>query len=92
MENGKILITGSEGYIGSVLMPMLINEGYDVVGLDTCYYSEGNLNNTQFPLYPLINKDIRDIKESDFINKLEPKLVERYALPKGEIIYFCEKE
>ena len=25
---------------------------------------------------------------SNFINELEPKLVERYALPKGEIIYF----
>ena len=32
------------------------------------------------------------VTESDFINKLEPKLVERYALPKGEIIYFCEEE
>ena len=30
--------------------------------------------------------------ESDFINELNPKLVERYALPKGEKIYFCEKE
>ena len=29
---------------------------------------------------------------SDFINELDPKLVERYALPKGEILYFSEKE
>ena len=32
------------------------------------------------------------VKESDFINELDPKLVERYALPKDEIIYFCEKK
>ena len=32
------------------------------------------------------------VKECDFINELDPKLVERYALPKGEIIYFCEKK
>jgi len=65
----KVLVTGSEGYIGSVLVPILINEGYDIVGLDTCYYSEGNLNNTQFPKYDLINKDIRDIEENDLKDK-----------------------
>ena len=30
--------------------------------------------------------------ESNFINELAPGLVKRYALPKGEIIYFCEKK
>ena len=29
--------------------------------------------------------------EDDFINKLDPKLVERYALPKNELIYLCKK-
>ena len=32
------------------------------------------------------------VTESDFINELDSQLVERYALPKGEIVYFCEKE
>ena len=32
------------------------------------------------------------VTESDFINELEPQLVEHYALPKGEIVYFCEKK
>ena len=41
----RILVTGSEGYIGTVLMPMLIEEGYDIAGLDTCFYSDGNLTN-----------------------------------------------
>ena len=31
------------------------------------------------------------VTESDFINSLDPKLVKRYALPGGELIYFCEK-
>ena len=61
----KILVTGSEGYIGSVLMPMLIEEGYDVTGLDTCFYSEGNLMNTNLLQYELIQKDIRDITAGD---------------------------
>tara|TARA_B100001758_G_C18361426_1_gene585971 strand:- start:185 stop:952 length:768 start_codon:yes stop_codon:yes gene_type:complete len=32
------------------------------------------------------------VTESDFINELDSELVERYALPKEEIIYFCEKK
>ena len=32
------------------------------------------------------------VTESDFINELSPELVQRYALPEGEIIYFCEKK
>jgi len=31
------------------------------------------------------------VTESNFIHELSSELVERYALPKGEIIYFCEK-
>ncbi len=32
------------------------------------------------------------VTESEFINELEKDLVNRYALPDGEIIYFCEKK
>ena len=32
-----------------------------------------------------------NVVESNFVNNLDPKLVERYALPKGEIIYWCKK-
>ena len=31
------------------------------------------------------------VTESNFINELEEELVNKYALPKDEIIYFCEK-
>ena len=31
------------------------------------------------------------VTESNFINELEQELVNKYALPKDEIIYFCEK-
>ncbi len=65
----KILVTGSEGYIGTVTMPMLIENGFEVVGLDNCYYSEGNLNNSKFPEYELIQKDVRDVTIEDFKGK-----------------------
>ena len=31
----RVLVTGSDGYIGSILCPMLERAGHDVVGLDT---------------------------------------------------------
>jgi nucleoside-diphosphate-sugar epimerase len=65
----KVLVTGSEGYIGTVMMPMLIENGFEVVGLDTCYYQEGNLNGSKFPEYELIEKDVRDVTVDDFKGK-----------------------
>ena len=62
----KILVTGSEGYIGSVLVPLLIDNGFEIVGLDTCFYQEGNLNEATYKNYELIKKDIRDLKKEDF--------------------------
>ena len=61
----KVLVTGSEGYIGSILVPMLIEKGFEVVGLDVCFYSNGNLNRYSFPKYKLIKKDIRDVTLDD---------------------------
>lgn len=31
----RLLVTGHLGYIGTVMVPMLLAEGYDVVGLDS---------------------------------------------------------
>lgn len=35
----RVLVTGSKGYIGSVLVPMLLEQGHVVIGLDTDYYA-----------------------------------------------------
>jgi nucleoside-diphosphate-sugar epimerase len=37
----KILVTGTEGYIGTRLAPLLMADGHEVVGLDTGYYRDG---------------------------------------------------
>jgi len=37
----RILVTGTEGYIGTRLAPLLTTDGHEVVGLDTGYYRDG---------------------------------------------------
>lgn len=34
----RVLVTGSKGYIGTVLVPLLLERGHDVVGLDTDFF------------------------------------------------------
>ena len=47
----KILILGSEGFLGSVLVPHLINNGKIVVGVDKCFFGRNNIPNKNFTLY-----------------------------------------
>jgi nucleoside-diphosphate-sugar epimerase len=39
----KVLITGTEGYIGARMAPILAAAGHTVVGLDTGFYRDGCL-------------------------------------------------
>jgi nucleoside-diphosphate-sugar epimerase len=64
----RVFVTGTEGYIGAVLGPLLMQRGLEVVGLDTGYYREGWLysDNRNLMCSPrTINKDLRDITEKD---------------------------
>jgi len=60
----KVLVTGSLGYIGTVLVPMLMKKGHDVVGLDTDYYERctftGDVSDEK-----TIKKDVRDVQIED---------------------------
>jgi len=61
----KVLVTGSDGYIGSVLGSILIERGLDVVGVDCGFYRDGWLFNDQRPHPLTISKDIRNLTAGD---------------------------
>ena len=60
----NVLVTGHKGYIGSVLCEMLIDEGYNILGLDTDYYSGCTLYDNSYDFIQ-IDKDIRDVEIED---------------------------
>jgi nucleoside-diphosphate-sugar epimerase len=64
----RILVTGTEGYIGSILAPILMKSGHEVVGVDTGFYRDGWLysNHQDTPFQPkMLNKDLRNLEPSD---------------------------
>jgi nucleoside-diphosphate-sugar epimerase len=60
----KLLITGHEGYIGSVMTPHLLAAGYEITGLDTGYFRECTLVPGGGQIRE-IRKDIRDLTAKD---------------------------
>lgn len=60
----RILVTGHNGYIGTILVPMLIAHGHEVVGLDSDLYKDCTFGDP-IPNVTHIKKDIRDIEASD---------------------------
>ena len=61
----KILVTGNNGYIGTVLTEELLKKNYDVVGLDTDYFYDCNLTNKEQNKIKHIKKDVRSINSKD---------------------------
>jgi nucleoside-diphosphate-sugar epimerase len=61
----KILVTGSQGYIGAPLVSSLTDLGHDVVGLDTGYYRDGSLYDSSPRSEGTVRKDIRRVTEDD---------------------------
>jgi len=65
MSMKEILVTGHEGFIGSLLVKLLMEKGYGVTGLDTNFFnSDCELFHEENEI-KTINKDIRQISEAD---------------------------
>ncbi len=60
----RILLTGSRGYVGSVMGPMMVAEGHQVTGMDTDFYSQCTFGEWDESIHT-IQKDIRDATVED---------------------------
>ena len=63
----KIFITGGAGYVGAVLVPNLLENGYVVTVLDLMIYGENVL-----PSHPNLNAVKGDIRDQALLQKLLP--------------------
>ncbi len=62
----RVLVTGHNGYVGTVMVPMLVAAGHEVVGLDSNFYEDvtfGSADGVQS--IPALRKDVRDVEASD---------------------------
>ncbi len=60
----RVMVTGHDGYIGSVLVPIFQAAGHSVVGVDAFFFEDGAIGPIQAP-NQVLRKDIRDLEASD---------------------------
>src|SRR6478609_5261619 len=64
----KVLVTGHLGYIGTVMVPMLLQAGHDVVGCDSDLYERCTFEaGGRIVPVPAIRKDVRDLQADELI-------------------------
>jgi nucleoside-diphosphate-sugar epimerase len=61
----RVLVTGHNGYIGSVLVPILVRAGHDVVGLDSDIFEPCRFGEPGYQVESL-QRDVRDVESEDF--------------------------
>jgi nucleoside-diphosphate-sugar epimerase len=60
----RVFLTGHDGYIGTILGPLLVAAGHDVVGCDTQLFERCPFGKQPAPL-PSLRKDVRDVTVDD---------------------------
>jgi nucleoside-diphosphate-sugar epimerase len=60
----RLVVTGSDGYIGTVLVPMLVEAGHEPVGLDSMLFHDCGIG-AERATVATIRRDIRDVSPDD---------------------------
>src|SRR5215469_6775909 len=60
----RLLVTGHNGYIGSVMVPVLQSAGHEVVGMDSFLFEDCTFGEDHSKILAL-RKDIRDVEADD---------------------------
>lgn len=61
----RVLVTGADGFIGSVLTPLMMERGFHVTGLDTGYYRAGWLYHDGKDRPAVLTRDVRNLTARD---------------------------
>src|ERR1700754_932151 len=62
----KVMVTGHLGYIGTVMVPLLLRSGHEVIGLDSDLYANCTFEaGGRIASVPHIRKDVRDVVSAD---------------------------
>ena len=62
----RVLVTGTDGYIGTLLPPLLVERGHEVLGVDAGFYKAGWLYNGTRVAAQTWNEDIRRLGAEAF--------------------------
>ena len=72
--NKRVLITGAGGYIGTLLVPLLLKNKFKVVALDRSHFGK-LINKIKNKNFKIIQKDIRmlpkDFENIDYVIDLQ---------------------
>jgi UDP-glucose 4-epimerase len=85
----KILLTGSQGFIGSYICNELLNSGYKVIGVDN-YQKYGKIARAH-DTHPNFTLYVEDVLSNEFLNivdKEQPNMIIAGAAMIGGISYF----
>lgn len=60
----RVLLTGSEGYIGAVMRDFMLERGHQVTGLDTGFFAECDFGPPP-TIIPITRRDLRQVEPAD---------------------------
>lgn len=85
----KVLVTGSQGFIGSYICQELLNHNYEVIGVDN-FQKYGDLSRPQdsHPNFKLYNLNILSTDFQSLVDSLAPDFIIAGAAMIGGISYF----